>query len=167
MKVAPERALQILLVVHLRELQTVQGEDITDTASFINSFSGKDSNVALFKVSRKEVEKNSTSFSKLNLKPIPGTLQMHQMFTTPFREIEYRYISCFCRKDGEHPGHELTCFKFDVPNTGNKENKKTTKQEEKSRKKKTEHEKTNNSRVTDLNSGDRETNERQLFSMKP
>lgn len=85
MKVAPEMALQMVLVVHLRKLQTVKGEDITDTASFINSFSGKDSNVALFEVSRKEVEKNSTSFSKLNLKPIPGTLKMHQMFTTPFR----------------------------------------------------------------------------------
>lgn len=63
----------------------------------------------------------------------------------------------------------MKCFKFDVPNTGNKENKETTrfKQEEKSREKKTEHEteheKTNNSPATDLNSGDRETNERQLF----
>lgn len=44
-------------------------------------------------------------------------------------------------------------FQIDVPNTGNKANKETTKQEEKSRKKKTEHEKTNNSHATDLNLG--------------
>ncbi|CAC5358843.1 unnamed protein product [Mytilus coruscus] len=103
MKVAMEKALLMVLMVHLRELQ---GEDIIDTASFVKSFNGKDSNVALFEVSRKEVEKNSTILSNLNLKTVPCTLKMQQLFTTAFGEIEYRDISCFCRKDGQHSGHE-------------------------------------------------------------
>ncbi|CAC5410487.1 unnamed protein product [Mytilus coruscus] len=92
----------------------LQGKDILDTASFIKSFNGKDSNIALVEVSRKEVEKNSKILSNLNLKTVSGTLKMHQLFITAFGEIEYRDISCFCRKDSEHSGHELKCFKFHV-----------------------------------------------------
>ncbi|CAC5407713.1 unnamed protein product [Mytilus coruscus] len=57
--------------------------------------------------------------SNLNHKTVPGTLKMHQLFTTAFGEIEYRDFSCSCRKDEKHSGQELKCFKFDVLNTDN------------------------------------------------
>lgn len=68
------------------------GVDIPDAQTAFNVLSQKDSEIMLFFVPESAITEKS-----YDLRPIPGTMAIHQIRNTPIKNvIAYRELSCFC-----------------------------------------------------------------------
>lgn len=103
----------------------LHGKDITNTSTFMNCFKDKESNISLYEVCKYNIEKSCKFLASLKLKPVPGTLKLHQITTTSVGEIKYRDVSCLCEDGTKHKCHELKYFTFKLPPKENRERKST------------------------------------------
>ncbi|WAR22348.1 LOW QUALITY PROTEIN: hypothetical protein MAR_016322 [Mya arenaria] len=80
------------------------GGDITSAASF---FTTEDSNVKMYLVKEECIEEEWILLKNTALKPVPGTLNLHQVLCDIKEgQIAYRPLSCLCKIDSEYKGRE-------------------------------------------------------------
>lgn len=72
------------------------GRDIVSAEQFFEALKDQ-SKIKLFLISSEEIEiiKNNLP---TNIKPLIGTLHVHQVFTSVRNELKYRNLSCFCNR---------------------------------------------------------------------
>lgn len=72
------------------------GTDITNAFEFYQVLRGS-SKVNLFYITKEEIDAVQQDISK-NLFPLPGTKEVHQVFSRICGQLKYRNLSCFCRR---------------------------------------------------------------------
>lgn len=78
----------------------LQGHDIIEASSFIDTLQKRNSTGKLYKVSPEPIAKKVDILNSVALGPVPGTFKLHQLQTSTTGEIYHRETSCDC--DGEH-----------------------------------------------------------------
>lgn len=78
-----------------------QSCDIADALSLYSELAGA-SNIQLFFVSEEDVDQKSNVLASAGqLKPVKGTMQLHQVICLAPNKLQVREVSCFCsKKDG-------------------------------------------------------------------
>ncbi|XP_052227670.1 uncharacterized protein LOC127842276 [Dreissena polymorpha] len=84
------------------------GHDITSAKVFIDKLC-EESKVKMFLITEQSIEDMAKCLKDVNLKTIPGTLNIHQVICEPndAGEIYFRKLSCFCERNHEHEGHKF------------------------------------------------------------
>ncbi|VDI81079.1 Hypothetical predicted protein [Mytilus galloprovincialis] len=83
----------------------LHGKDIMSAKSFVKNF--QDSAVFVYEVGQQEIDNKAIILSKETLKPVPGTLKLHQIWYSGYGNILYRDVSCTCVKGSFHAGHDM------------------------------------------------------------
>ena len=83
----------------------LHGKDIMSAKSFVKNF--QDSAVFVYEVGQQEIDNKAIILSKETLKPVPGTLKLHQISYSGYGNILYRDVSCTCVKGSFHAGHDM------------------------------------------------------------
>ncbi|VDI73607.1 Hypothetical predicted protein [Mytilus galloprovincialis] len=110
----------------------LHGKDIMSAKSFVKNF--QDSAVFVYEVGQQEIDNKAIILSKETLKPVPGTLKLHQISYSGYGNILYRDVSCTCVKGSFHAGHDMK-----VHSLINRKAKTTEKRKKKSEQPETEH----------------------------
>ncbi|WAR31462.1 hypothetical protein MAR_034004 [Mya arenaria] len=77
----------------------------------------EDSNVKMYLVKEECIEEERTLLKNTVLKPVPGTLNLHQVICDIKEgKIAYRHLSCLCKIDSEHKGHEYCSQHYNTNN---------------------------------------------------
>lgn len=72
------------------------GRDISDASSFVSVLDGS-SKTKLFLISENDISLVADSIPK-NIQTLPGTMQVHQVFSENYGRLKYRKLSCFCNR---------------------------------------------------------------------
>ncbi|CAG5014953.1 unnamed protein product [Parnassius apollo] len=72
------------------------GTDVPKAEKFFEVLKGK-SKIQLYMVIQETIEATGEQLPK-NIKPLQGTLQVHQIFTEICGELKYRTLGCFCNR---------------------------------------------------------------------
>ena len=80
------------------------GQDIMSGKQFVTQM--KDSEIFCCLITDEEISNMQQQFDMAKLKPVPGTMKLHQMFLSKDFNIKYREISCNCKGQNECKGHE-------------------------------------------------------------
>ena len=90
------------------------GSTIMSAKSFVKCL--KKSQTQLFEIPDTEIETARQELKKVDIKPIPGTLKLHQLKTFSQGNLLYREISCECIEPNTCNGHEMKIHKFQTAN---------------------------------------------------
>ena len=90
------------------------GSTIMLAKSFVKCL--KKSQTQLFELPDTEIETARQELKKVDIKPIPGTLKLHQLKTFSQGNLLYREISCECIEPNTCTGHEMKIHKFQTAN---------------------------------------------------
>lgn len=90
--------------------KVLQGHDITDAKSFLQTLQNENLNISLDYVPPKDIDVIREAMPLL--KTVPNTRRLHQMITDQFGEIFSREVSYSCIAGNEHQGHALKKFVF-------------------------------------------------------
>lgn len=71
------------------------GQDIMSGKQFVTQM--KDSEIFCCLITDEEISNMQQQFDMAKLKPVPGTMKLHQMFLSKDFNIKYREISCNCK----------------------------------------------------------------------
>lgn len=80
------------------------GQDIMSGKQFVTQM--KDSEIFCCLITDEDISNMQQQFDMAKLKPVPGTMKLHQMFLSKDFNIKYREISCNCKGQNECKGHE-------------------------------------------------------------
>ena len=83
----------------------LHGKDIMSAESFVENC--KDSSVFAYEVGQKAIDYKTLILSNEKLKPVPGTLKLHQIRYSRYGEILHRDASCTCSEGSFHTGHHM------------------------------------------------------------
>ena len=79
------------------DCMVLNGVDIPDAQTFYQLLSASESAIKLYYVSDKDIQKMKNMCPGA-LKPISGTMKIHQLWTLSSKKISYRCVSCFCSR---------------------------------------------------------------------
>lgn len=93
------------------DLKVKHGVDIVNATDLCKQIWEANSSVNVYLIKEKDILDIESKVRSSNLKTIPGTMKIHQLFTEKTGSVRYRSVSCECYEK-VCDGHDLQSFTF-------------------------------------------------------
>ncbi|XP_046326072.1 uncharacterized protein LOC124110747 [Haliotis rufescens] len=93
----------------MADLRVRHGKDIMSASAFVDELESETS-IKLYLIGDANAEE--ANLKQLQLKPIPGTMSLHQIIVTAPGHLHYRDVSCSCSVRKPCKGHDAKDFLF-------------------------------------------------------
>ena len=89
------------------------GNDIITANGLITYLCKSESSIYVYEIFEKDMVPYQEILAQSNIKPVPKTLEIHQLFTDTTCELKYRDISCICKDASSCTSHKFKTFSFE------------------------------------------------------
>ena len=80
------------------DMAVASGKDITSASAMYNALKESQTSIDLYLISVNEIQSAVAKLEGAALKPVPGTMRIHQVLTQCHGKISHRVLSCLCNK---------------------------------------------------------------------